>query len=235
MNPKVSIIIPFYNCSYVAHAINSALNQTYPNIEIIVVDDGSTRYVEHLDHFKDKIIYVRKDNGGTATALNLGIKNASGEYIAWLSSDDYFLPEKISKQLAFMQSNQADISYTNFDVVDKHNHLIHSAVSQKFSTIKELYETMTIGNPINGCTVMMRKTLFQKVGYFNPDLKFTQDYCMWFRVLFHGYHMYFLDEPLTKYRIHDESTTHNNLLQLNTEANYVISYYGSLLRDKFKE
>ena len=70
MGPKVSIIIPFYNCPYVDQAIKSALDQTYENIEIVVIDDGSTNYTEKSMPFKDKIIYIRKENGGIATALD---------------------------------------------------------------------------------------------------------------------------------------------------------------------
>ncbi|WP_394514565.1 glycosyltransferase family A protein [Priestia aryabhattai] len=91
---KVSIIIPFYNCSYIDQAIQSALNQTYQDIEIIVVNDGSSKFNEKITPYLDRILYIEKENGGTASALNLGIKNATGEYFAWLSSDDIFLPIK---------------------------------------------------------------------------------------------------------------------------------------------
>lgn len=100
---KVSIIIPFYNCQYVEKAIESALNQTYQNIEVIVVDDGSTKYIERITPYLDSIHYIQKKNGGTASALNTGIRYATGEYFAWLSSDDLFKPDKISKQLKFMK------------------------------------------------------------------------------------------------------------------------------------
>src|SRR5689334_17046366 len=100
--PLVTIVIPFYNCAYIDQAVQSALNQTYKPLEIIVVDDGSTRHADRLTPYLPYISYMGKANGGTATALNHGIRNASGEYIAWLSSDDLFYPDKIAHQVAFM-------------------------------------------------------------------------------------------------------------------------------------
>ncbi|MGO4274414.1 glycosyltransferase family 2 protein, partial [Paenibacillus sp. TAF58] len=80
MQPKVSIIIPFYNCPYIDQAIASAIGQTYANVEIIVVDDGSTIHADKIGPFKDRVYYLGKANGGTASALNHGIRYASGEY-----------------------------------------------------------------------------------------------------------------------------------------------------------
>ncbi|GJM76095.1 hypothetical protein HMSSN036_83110 [Paenibacillus macerans] len=94
MTPTVSVIIPFYNCPYVEQAVQSALNQTYRPLEVIVVDDGSTSHAERLAPYRPHIHYLGKANGGTASALNHGIRHASGEYIAWLSSDDVFIRTK---------------------------------------------------------------------------------------------------------------------------------------------
>ncbi|TPE68331.1 glycosyltransferase family 2 protein [Halalkalibacterium halodurans] len=233
MNPKVSIIVPFFNCSFIDQALNSALNQTYTNIEIIVVDDGSTLHVERLEPFLKNIRYIEKENGGTATALNLGIQNASGEYIAWLSSDDYFLSEKISKQLTFMLENHADASFTNYDYVDKDNHVLLPFIGKRFSDINELYKAMLEMNPINGCTVMMKKSIFNNIGYFNPNLRYTQDYDMWFRLLLHGYKVLYLDEVLTKYRAHENSGTNKNQPELKREIKIVRNYYLPKFKRKF--
>lgn len=81
MLPKVSVVVPFYNCPYVDRAVHSVLNQSYPNVEIIVVNDGSTQHVEKLAPYLDRILYVEKANGGTATALNVGIRRATGAYL----------------------------------------------------------------------------------------------------------------------------------------------------------
>lgn len=77
---KVSIIVPFYNCPYINQALDSLVNQTYSNIEIIVVNDGSTQFSEGIIPYLDKIKYIQKENGGTTSALNTGIKHATGDY-----------------------------------------------------------------------------------------------------------------------------------------------------------
>ena len=96
-NPKVSIIIPVYNGEkYVKSAIQSALKQTYKNIEIIVVNDGSTDNTDKVvQQFKNKIIYLKKENGGVSSALNLGLLYMTGDYFSWLSHDDIYKKNKV--------------------------------------------------------------------------------------------------------------------------------------------
>lgn len=166
MGPKVSIIIPFYNCAFVDQAIESALNQTYENIEVVVVDDGSTSHTAKIESFKDKIVYIRKENGGTATAINTGLFVATGEYIAWLSSDDYFVPEKISKQLNFMTQKNIDASFTNFDYINKDNEVLIPWCCKRFSSLEEVYNAYLTYNAINGCTILIKRKSLMKLGFF---------------------------------------------------------------------
>ena len=109
MNPLVSIIIPVYNgANYLSDAINSALNQTYKKIEIIVVNDGSNDYdaTEKIAlSFSDQIKYIKKENGGVSTALNVGIQAMKGEYFSWLSHDDMYTQNKIESQIDFLKIN----------------------------------------------------------------------------------------------------------------------------------
>ncbi|WP_191560574.1 glycosyltransferase family 2 protein [Metabacillus idriensis] len=235
MTPKVSIIIPFYNCAYVDQAVQSALNQTYENIEIIVVDDGSTAFVEKLGPFLGEIYYIKKENGGTATALNTGIQTASGDYIAWLSSDDYFLPDKISKQLSFMLDHQAEASFTNYDYVDKDFNIILPSNGPKISSAEDVYEEFMKWNTINGCTVLLKKEIFEQLGYFNPDFRFTHDYEMWFRILLGGYKFYYLDEVLLKFRAHEDSGSAKNQAKIHKEIAVVENHYRPLLKKYIKK
>src|SRR4051812_38360727 len=132
MTPKVSIIIPFYNDPYIDQAVMSALYQTYPNIEIIVVDDGSTLHQHLLAPFQSRIHYLGKANGGTASALNYGMRMASGKYVAWLSSDDRFSPDKIARQVDYMERTNAQISHTDYDLMNENGVITAMAASAKY-------------------------------------------------------------------------------------------------------
>ncbi|MBU8772838.1 glycosyltransferase [Cytobacillus oceanisediminis] len=197
----VSIVIPFYNCPFIDKAIESALNQSYKKVEVIVVNDGSTEYMEKIVPYLNKIRYIEKENGGTASALNLGIKNSSGDYFAWLSSDDLFYKDKINKQLAFMQENNAFISYTNYSTIDADNKYIAQLAGKYYLDKISLLQNLKKENHINGCTVMMKTQVFSRMGNFNESLKFTQDYDFWLRAV-QNYELYYLHEPLVKYRVH---------------------------------
>jgi teichuronic acid biosynthesis glycosyltransferase TuaG len=235
MDPKVSIIIPFYNCSYVEQAIQSALSQTYKNIEIILVDDGSTIFTEKITPFKGKIGYLRKENGGTATALNYGIQAATGEYIAWLSSDDYFLPDKLSKQMSFMLNHNADASFTNYDIINENNQVLIPWCGMRFSNFNDLYSAFLLYNVVNGCTVVMKKDIFEHIGYFNPFYRYTHDYEMWFRLLVNGYKFYYLNDNLTKFRTHEDSGTRKYQAEMKKEMAIIESHYRPILAEYIKQ
>ncbi|MCM3700456.1 glycosyltransferase [Paenibacillus macerans] len=205
MKPTVSVVIPFYNCPYVGQAVQSALNQTYRPLEVIVVDDGSTSHVERLAPYRSRIHYLGKANGGTASALNHGIRHASGKYIAWLSSDDIFYPKKISRQVAFMQQQNAAISHTNFHCIDSAGNVTRSNAvpAGMLRSSADFYRCFLHANPVNGCTVMIRRDLFAAIGLFDESLPYTHDLDFWYRVILAGTHFPFLNESLTGYRWHE--------------------------------
>ncbi|MED1203461.1 glycosyltransferase [Heyndrickxia acidicola] len=203
-NPKVSIIIPTYNCRYTDQAIISAMNQTYSNKEIIVIDDGSTQEFDKIIPYLSSIRYCWKPNGGTGSALNLGIEQASGDYFSWLSSDDLFEPDKLEKQVWFMISQHYDVSYTNYSFIDVDSNVTGRSVGLHFPSKKDFYNRFKTFCHINGCTVMMKMDVIKKVGLFNENLRYTQDFEYWLRVIQH-YDFHYLDEPLVNYRVHSES------------------------------
>jgi len=152
---KVSVVIPFYNCLYVDQAVKSVLAQSYPNIEIIVVDDGSTLHTEKLAPFKNVIKYIRKKNGGTASALNQGIQAASGTYFAWLSADDLFHPDKIKTQMEKLRGSDTFFNHTAYYYINEQGERISETVSMIFSSRMHLIETLMRGCPVNGSSVLL--------------------------------------------------------------------------------
>jgi len=218
-NPKVSIVIPFYNDPYIREAVESALAQTYSNVEVIVVDDGSTEHADLLKPYLGTISYLGKRNGGTASALNHGFRYASGDYVAWLSSDDFFYPDKIKRQLEAMQKVDAWIGHTGFDVVDGRGKYTQVGIIPP-RTAHDLLRSFKSSNPINGCTVMMRKELFKRIGLFNEHQRYTHDLDYWYRVMLSGYPVHLTPEPLIAYRWHEGMGTvqHQNVIEQETKA-----------------
>lgn len=224
---RVTIIIPFYNCPYVGQALASAVNQTYPDTEIIVVDDGSTMHADKITPYKRRVHYLGKANGGTASALNHGIRMASGQYIAWLSSDDLFKPRKVERQLAFMRAAGAEISYTAATFIDAHGRATEAFRAGPAPAA--LYSVLSRTNPINGCTVMARRDTLIRSGLFNEALRYTQDYEMWLRLLTRGVKFAYLPEALTMYRFHPQMGTSRHHAALLREFEAIKANYRSRL------
>ncbi|XJZ28217.1 glycosyltransferase [Bacillota bacterium Lsc_1132] len=234
MGAKVSIIIPFYNCPFIQEAVKSALGQTYQNIEVIVVDDGSTKHQDLLNPYLSQIRYFKKSNGGTASALNDGIRNATGEYFCWLSSDDRFFPEKIEKQLAFMEQRNAAASYSAFTIISAQGKIISEPIGHTFRNKLSFLKRMRGGCPINGCTVMLKISVFAKLGYFDERLPFTHDYDFWLRLIQH-YDFHFLPEPLTEYRHHGEMGTKKHFDRIRKEERMVKQRHAADLQALIKK
>ena len=212
--PKVSIVIPVYNGSeYMHEAINSAIGQSYPNVEVIVVNDGSidngaTEKIALL--YGDRIRYFAKENGGVSTALNLAIEKMTGDYFSWLSHDDVYYPNKIEIQIEFLINNQLQdtILYGGYDLIDES--------SKTFQTIKpdSLYSEEKLDTSlfpilrglINGCSLLIHKSHFEKSGLFDESLLITQDYALWFK-MFRNAKVKFLPGIFVKTRFHDEQRT----------------------------
>lgn len=194
-NPKVSIVIPVYNGSnYLNEAISCAINQTYKNIEIIVVNDGSTdegKSKKIAEKYKKKIKYYEKENGGVSSALNYGIKKMKGDYFAWLSHDDLIEKNHIEKLVEYLsiEGHEKHIPYAAFKIVDENGELKLEETRQaklncfdyKMSVLKNDY-TLLKGE-INGGSVLIPKEAFKKHGYFAEDQRITQERDMWSRLI----------------------------------------------------
>ena len=220
--PKISIIIPAYNAfNYLAEAIDSALAQTYTNIEIIVVNDGSrdNGATEQIAlSYGDKIRYFYKENGGSSSALNMGIAKMTGEWFSWLSHDDLYVPEKLEKQMAYIESLQSDISeisnhifFSASELIDANGKTIRTFDRKKAKRLAEkvdkfphngyLIAEPTVYN-FYGCSCLVHKSVFENVGAFDETLRLINDLDMWYRVYAANYKIHYIADPLVKCRIH---------------------------------
>lgn len=211
LTPKVSVVIPTYNhARYLRYALDSVINQSYSNLEVFVIDDGSTdSTTELVKSYGSKINYVYKANGGTPSALNLGLSRATGKYICWLSADDMLIEEKVSKQVGLMESDPSlGFSYTSFVVIDANGKKQYNVNSAYFSDKREMVTKLMEGCFINGSSVMMRSSALKAIGNFDESLPQAHDYDLWFRFL-HHYSCGFLEESLLAYRWHGENMSQN--------------------------
>lgn len=188
VEPLVSILIPVFNGgNYLKNAIDSALSQSYQNLEIIVVNDGSSdngKTEQIALSYGDRIRYLSKENGGCGTALNLGIRHMRGELFSWLSHDDIYLKDKISNQVDLYknQVNSNSIIFSGFELIDHESKLIATVIpEQELSSIdleKPLYPLLR--GLIHGCSLLIPRKLFYKIGFFDENQRTTQDYALWF-------------------------------------------------------
>lgn len=211
LTPKVSVVIPTFNhARYLRCALDSVIHQSYANLEILVIDDGSTDGTAKLiKSYGSKIHYIYKENGGTPSTLNLGISLATGKYICWLSADDYWFDEKIAKQVGLMESDsRLGFSYTSFVVIDANGTKQYEIHSPYYPDKQEMVTKLMEGCFINGSSVMMRQSALDGIGYFDPSLPQAHDYDLWFRLLRH-YSCGFLSEFLLAYRWHGKNMSQN--------------------------
>ncbi len=208
--PKVSIVIPVYNGSnYLRDAIESAIDQEYANLEILVINDGShdDGITEKIAlSYGEKIRYYRKDNGGVATALNLGIQKMTGEYFSWLSHDDIYKPNKISAEIEALSKvkDKTRVVCCGYDVVDADRNFLYQIDPAKEYGMEKLERPLfpVFHCCINGCGLLIHKSHFERVGIFNETLPTTQDYDLWFRIL-RGRKMLFIEGSYFYSRSHD--------------------------------
>ena len=206
---KVSIIIPVYNGSnYVNRAIDSALNQTYKNIEVIVVNDGSIdegKTDNICKSYGNRIRYFKKENGGVASALNFGIEKMRGEYFSWLSHDDEYHPEKIEKQVELAeQLNPDTIVVCNWSIIDEHDKIIgEKYIYEGLEKNPRAFLAFDRNTWLNFCSLLVPKHIFKEYGNFNVTLRTTQDYDLLFRISAHV-KFKILNEHLLYSRAHAE-------------------------------
>lgn len=242
-DPLVSIIIPVFNgANYLEGAIQCALNQTYQNIEILVINDGSTddgATEKIAQKFGNQIRYFHQANGGCGAALNCGIDNMKGEYFSWLSHDDLYAPEKVAEQIALLGKlvNKNSIIFSAFELIDENgNHKGFVYPDEVLPGEKLALPLMPLlRGLIHGCSLLIPKKLFDEVGIFDITKRTTQDYALWFDLLRKA-PLEYASKPLIKCRIHpDQDTQKINALHLR-ECNELWSgFLERLTLDEMKK
>jgi len=230
--PTVSVIIPAYNqANFIDKAINSVLKQTYQDFEIIVVDDGCTDDTEDVIRgFPDKRVkYIKKykKNKGISVARNIGIKVARGKYIAFLDSDDEFLPERLGKQVQLLQNKSSEVGVVcswSYNIDEKGNYICKRCLPKKDGYI---YEDLLSTNPISVPTVLIRKECFNRVGLFDDLLNTQQDWDMWIRIAKY-YRFALIKIPLVKYRLHPNQVSKNLEAKIITAKIILVKYSNEL-------
>ena len=199
MSNLVSIIMPSYNTGkYIAAAINSVIEQTYQNWELLIVDDGSSDNTDEIVelYLEDQRIkyFKNKKNRGAAVSRNRALKKAKGKWIAFLDSDDLWKPEKLKKQISFMKKNNYLFSYTNYEEINTNGDFI----GRKISGPKKITRTGMFNYCWPGCLTVMYNA--DKIGIIQiVDIKKNNDYAMWLKLCKKA-DCYLLDECLAQYR-----------------------------------
>lgn len=220
----VSIITPNYNCkNFIAQTIESVLSQTYTNWEMLIVDDCSTdgSYEVALEYASsDKRIKVIRNekNCGAAVSRNKAIEISNGEFIAFLDSDDLWVPEKLEKQLLFMRENNCDFSFCEYEHIDEDNNSLHKIAN----VTKHLTYKKMMLHCWPGClTVMYNQSFTGKV--FAEDIKKNNDHALFLRVLKKCHNAMGINEIMAQYRIRRGS--------ISSKKSAIIKYYIQVIHE----
>tara|TARA_X000000950_G_C13917572_1_gene661778 strand:+ start:5965 stop:6870 length:906 start_codon:yes stop_codon:yes gene_type:complete len=230
-NPLVSIVIPVYNGSdFLFEAIESALHQTYENIEVLVINDGSNDNNETekiCKSFGEKVRYFYKENEGVAGALNLGIKKSKGKYFSWLSHDDLYKAHKIESQIAVIKKNpNVKIVCSDFEILNQETKCTEPRKNKQVGAFKNGRDILD--KWLDFCTFLIEIDCFKKVGLFDEKLKTIQDFEMQMRLI-SSFLIFPVNEILTTRREHPSQ---DSKIKLNFHLKELDSFLMKLV-DKY--
>lgn len=208
--PLLSAIIPTYNyAAYLKDAITSVLEQSIYDLELIVIDDGSTdNTIEVVETIKDKrLYYYFQEHHGVSAARNMGIQLSSGKYIAFLDADDIWLPQKSDLQIRTLEENPGvGLVYGSYELIDSGRNRL--ATREVGIITSNCLEKLICGNYVagSGSTSMVNREVFRKAGLFDPHLTAGEDWDMWLRIARY-YEMRGLKEVVSCIRLHVRNST----------------------------
>jgi len=206
--PRVSVVVPTYNSAvFLGETVESILAQSYQDFEVIIVDDGSTDdTVTVLAPYINRISYHYQENQGESVARNRAIQLAQGEYIAFLDSDDLWLPSKLERQIEEMDRfPQAVLAYAHSYLIDAAGNRISRPDSDKTAQgqpgLHDIFKKLLMSNIVtHPGTVMVRRQVLLDTGGFAPDIQWGEDWDLWLRLALRGPFV-FIPEPLACYRL----------------------------------
>lgn len=227
-NKKISIITPSYNQGeFIERTIQSVLNQSYPNIEYIVIDGGSTdNTLEILERYKDRIdIIISEKDNGQADAISKGFRLATGELMGWLNSDDVFYPDCVEKivELYNQQPGGAIYYHSMNDKIDEHDRLIETyqhIIPDAAHLIKENYSVIQQGSFYNA-------ELLRKIDYLDPSNHYCMDLDLWLNLLKHGAIYHTKDKPHSAFRIYPGTKTDTGQEKFLNNIHRVLKKHGA--------
>ena len=210
----ISVIIPYYKKKeYIISSINSVLNQTYKNLEIIIIyDDLNKEDLNLLKKIKKKDkrikIYINKKNLGAGRSRNKGIKLSKGIFVAFLDSDDLWKKNKLKKQIFFMKKNGINASHTSYTIINSNNKIIGSRNAKDMS-----YKLLLKSCDIGLSTVVLKKEIItSKIKFAN--IKTKEDYVLWLKITFNNNKIFALKDNLTKWRKLEDSLSSSRLQKI---------------------
>jgi len=228
----VSVVIPVYNSEkFLEECLDSILTQTYQNIEIIAVDDGSTdSSPDILERYSDKINIISQKNQGLASALNLGISKMKGDWFKWFSPDDVMHSNTI-KTLIDETKNHSDniILYSNWNIIDDTGNTLREFHESNYNELSEFDFNLRLldGQQINVNTTLIPAIFLKKYGIRELDEPVAIDYDFFLRsALLHDVRFHLISQPLVKYRIHSEQLSHKNI---SKTLNYISEIKDEIL------
>jgi len=227
----VSIVIPYYKKKkYINQTINSVLNQTYKNFEVIIIYDDEElqdlNYLKSIVKLDKRIsLIINKKKLGAGLSRNRGIKLSKGKYIAFLDSDDYWSKNKLKAQITFMNLNKHSISHTTYQIVNRDNKKISIRKARNFFEIKDLLYSCDIGLS----TVILKKKLFSNNIKF-PKIKTKEDFILWLQILKKKIPIVALDKNLSSWRKLDNSLSSSTIQKIfdGFKVYHVYMNYGIL-------
>jgi glycosyltransferase involved in cell wall biosynthesis len=216
MSELVSIVIPIYNSEqFLKESLESVINQTYQNIEIICVNDGSTdNSLEILKSYSDKITIISQENRGLASALNAGIKQMKGKWFKWFSPDDMMYTHTIETLVHTAKKYPNTIVYSNWEIIDEDSKKLRDFQESNYNELSDFEYNVRLldGQQINVNTSLIPSTLFQKCSIRELNDPVAVDYDFFLHAaLLCDIKFYLIQESLIKYRIHTKQLSHKNI------------------------